>query len=110
MAHPTLRSVDGPPPRRAMLSSHAGSRDDARGGRLAGCERRRAGGSLMTSGLSLSDTGLTPLLAAKGRIPLLPHPHIPRPHRIAALVTLLREHRLVVLSAGGVPGQNSLLP
>src|SRR5436309_12944866 len=63
----------------------------------------------MTSGLSLSDTGLAPLLAAKGRIPLLPHPHVPRPRRIAALATLLREHRLVVLSAGAFAGKTTLL-
>src|SRR5437764_14653316 len=63
----------------------------------------------MTSGPSLSDSGLAPLLAAKGRIPLLPHPHIPRPRRIAALVTLLREHRLVVLSAGAFAGKTTLV-
>src|SRR5256714_7406203 len=63
----------------------------------------------MTSGPSLSDSGLAPLLAAKGRLPLLPHPHIPRPRRIAALVTLLREHRLVVLSAGAFAGKTTLL-
>jgi len=41
VADPTLRSVDGPPPPRAMLSSRAGTRGDARGGRPEGCARRR---------------------------------------------------------------------
>jgi len=54
-------------------------------------------------------TDLAPLLAAKGRLPLLPHPHVPRPRLTAMLADLVRTHRLVLLSAGSLAGKTALL-
>jgi len=65
----------------------------------------------MTSTLPAADTGadLAPLLLAKGRIPPLPRPHVPRPRLVATLAALTRTHRLVVLSAGSLAGKTTLL-
>lgn len=63
----------------------------------------------MTSQRLRSPSALAPLLAAKGRLPLLPHPHVPRERHIAALTALVRAHRLVALSAGAFAGKTTLL-
>lgn len=56
-----------------------------------------------------SAADLAPLLSAKGRIPLLPRPHVPRPRLVAALAALVGAHRLTVLSAGAFAGKTTLL-
>lgn len=63
----------------------------------------------MTSELAISPVSLAPLLAAKGRVPLLPQPHVPRPRLVAALDALVHAHRLVMLSAGAFAGKTTLL-
>jgi len=55
------------------------------------------------------DAAIGPLLAAKGRIPLLPRPHVPRPRPVGTLAMALRTHRLVLLSAGALTGKTTLL-
>jgi tetratricopeptide (TPR) repeat protein len=57
----------------------------------------------------LSPSNLAPLLTAKGHVPLLPCPHVPRPRLVAALVAAVRSHRLVLLSAGPLTGKTTLL-
>jgi len=63
----------------------------------------------MTRSLSPSVTDLAPLLSAKGRVPLLPRLHIPRPRPVGLLAALARTHRLVLLSAGVFAGKTTLL-
>ncbi len=58
---------------------------------------------------SSSNPGLAPLLAAKGYVPLLPCPHVPRPRLVAALVAAVCAHRLVSLTAGPLTGKTTLL-
>jgi len=52
---------------------------------------------------------LNPILVAKGRIPPLPSPYVPRPHLVTAVVGATRTHRLVVLAAGAFAGKTTLL-
>ncbi len=53
--------------------------------------------------------GRDAILAAKGRIPPLPVPHVPRPRAAALLGSAVRTHRLVILAAGALTGKTTLL-
>ncbi len=54
-------------------------------------------------------TGLASLFAAKARVPLLPRGHVPRPERLAELLSASRSVRLVEVIGAGLAGKTTLL-